>query len=234
MSQRGVGRGNRKPPSLPLWPSGATAGPAQRKKEALRRVLTTPRPVCIIICSQVAISRRAARKGRPAAHFARGMPPARRYYEPLQTHPGRPGGGLRGPGPAGRGAARPTPRPEGRRRGPRPPGTGSEAETAGGGPTTFPLLRLGPGRCWARRPASSWSGCRTPGWICTATSPPPPICCWCPSCDLFLYVGGTSDSWVDDALQEAVNQDMEVLKPAGRAGQRRPAGRADRGHAGRP
>ena len=31
------------------------------------------------------------------------------------------------------------------------------------------------------------------------------------SCDLFLYVGGTSDSWVDGALQEAVNQDMEVL-----------------------
>ena len=31
------------------------------------------------------------------------------------------------------------------------------------------------------------------------------------SCDLFLYVGGTSDNWVDDALQEAVNQDMEVV-----------------------
>ena len=31
------------------------------------------------------------------------------------------------------------------------------------------------------------------------------------SCDLFLYVGGTSDSWVDGALQEAVNKDMEVV-----------------------
>ena len=31
------------------------------------------------------------------------------------------------------------------------------------------------------------------------------------SCDLFLYVGGTSDNWVDDALQEAVNQNMEVV-----------------------
>ena len=31
------------------------------------------------------------------------------------------------------------------------------------------------------------------------------------SCDLFLYVGGTSDSWVEGALQEAVNPDMEVV-----------------------
>ena len=31
------------------------------------------------------------------------------------------------------------------------------------------------------------------------------------SCDLFLYVGGTSDSWVEGALQEAVNSDMEVV-----------------------
>ena len=31
------------------------------------------------------------------------------------------------------------------------------------------------------------------------------------SCDLFLYVGGTSDSWVDGALQEAVNREMEVV-----------------------
>lgn len=28
------------------------------------------------------------------------------------------------------------------------------------------------------------------------------------SCDLFLYVGGESDEWVDDALKEAVNRDM--------------------------
>lgn len=31
------------------------------------------------------------------------------------------------------------------------------------------------------------------------------------TCDLFIYVGGESDAWVDDALQEAVNPDMIVL-----------------------
>lgn len=31
------------------------------------------------------------------------------------------------------------------------------------------------------------------------------------SCDVFLYVGGESDAWVDDALKEAVNPDMVVL-----------------------
>ena len=31
------------------------------------------------------------------------------------------------------------------------------------------------------------------------------------SCDLFVYVGGESDSWVADALSEAVNPDMKVL-----------------------
>lgn len=30
-------------------------------------------------------------------------------------------------------------------------------------------------------------------------------------CDLFLYVGGESDTWVNDALQEAVNKDMKVI-----------------------
>ncbi len=30
-------------------------------------------------------------------------------------------------------------------------------------------------------------------------------------CDLFIYVGGESDEWVEDALQEAVNKDMEVV-----------------------
>lgn len=30
-------------------------------------------------------------------------------------------------------------------------------------------------------------------------------------CDLFIYVGGESDTWVDDALKEATNQDMIVL-----------------------
>ncbi|MCR5107175.1 MAG: metal ABC transporter substrate-binding protein [Lachnospiraceae bacterium] len=30
-------------------------------------------------------------------------------------------------------------------------------------------------------------------------------------CDLFIYVGGESDGWVDDALHEAVNKDMKVL-----------------------
>ena len=31
------------------------------------------------------------------------------------------------------------------------------------------------------------------------------------TCDLFVYVGGESDSWVKDALKEAVNEDMIVV-----------------------
>ena len=31
------------------------------------------------------------------------------------------------------------------------------------------------------------------------------------NCDLFIYVGGESDEWVDDALQEAANDDMVVI-----------------------
>lgn len=31
------------------------------------------------------------------------------------------------------------------------------------------------------------------------------------TCDLFVYVGGESDEWVDDALSEATNKDMVVL-----------------------
>ena len=31
------------------------------------------------------------------------------------------------------------------------------------------------------------------------------------TCDLFIYVGGESDEWVDDALQEATNQEMIVI-----------------------
>ncbi|MCR5153300.1 MAG: metal ABC transporter substrate-binding protein [Lachnospiraceae bacterium] len=30
-------------------------------------------------------------------------------------------------------------------------------------------------------------------------------------CDVFIYVGGESDGWVDDALSEAVNKDMVVI-----------------------
>lgn len=30
-------------------------------------------------------------------------------------------------------------------------------------------------------------------------------------CDLFIYVGGESDEWVDDALAEAINKDMVVI-----------------------
>ena len=32
------------------------------------------------------------------------------------------------------------------------------------------------------------------------------------TCDLFIYVGGESDEWVDDALQGAANKDMTVIK----------------------
>ena len=30
-------------------------------------------------------------------------------------------------------------------------------------------------------------------------------------CDLFIYVSGESDEWVEDALAEAVNPDMQVI-----------------------
>ena len=30
-------------------------------------------------------------------------------------------------------------------------------------------------------------------------------------CDLFIYVGGESDEWVDDALKNATNKDMKVI-----------------------
>lgn len=30
-------------------------------------------------------------------------------------------------------------------------------------------------------------------------------------CDIFVYVGGESDGWVEDALKEATNQDMKVI-----------------------
>ncbi len=31
------------------------------------------------------------------------------------------------------------------------------------------------------------------------------------ACDLFIYVGGESDEWVEDALSEAANEDMKVI-----------------------
>lgn len=31
------------------------------------------------------------------------------------------------------------------------------------------------------------------------------------TCDLFIYVGGTSDEWVEDALKESLNKDMVVI-----------------------
>lgn len=31
------------------------------------------------------------------------------------------------------------------------------------------------------------------------------------TCDLFIYVGGESDGWVEDALSEATNKDMQVI-----------------------
>ena len=31
------------------------------------------------------------------------------------------------------------------------------------------------------------------------------------TCDMFVYVGGESDAWVDDALKEALNKDMVVI-----------------------
>ena len=40
------------------------------------------------------------------------------------------------------------------------------------------------------------------------------------SCDLFVYVGGPSDAWAEDALAEAVNPDMIVLDLIGLLGDR--------------
>jgi len=31
------------------------------------------------------------------------------------------------------------------------------------------------------------------------------------TCDLFIYVGGESDKWIDGVLKEAVNKDMETI-----------------------
>ena len=31
------------------------------------------------------------------------------------------------------------------------------------------------------------------------------------TCDIFIYVGGESDAWVEDALKEAVNEDMIIV-----------------------
>ena len=31
------------------------------------------------------------------------------------------------------------------------------------------------------------------------------------TCDMFIYVGGQSDSWVDDALDQSQNKDMAVI-----------------------
>ena len=52
------------------------------------------------------------------------------------------------------------------------------------------------------------------------------------SCDMFIYVGGESDEWVEDALQNATNKDMKVinlLDVLGRLGKGRGNGR---GYAG--
>lgn len=38
------------------------------------------------------------------------------------------------------------------------------------------------------------------------------------SCDLFIYVGGESDEWVEDALKEAANPDMQVIELLGLLG----------------
>ena len=192
-------------------PSGELArrpqgGETERGAQA-RRVLTTPRPVCIIICSQVAISRRAARKGRPAAHFARGMPP----HGGTMNHCKRILAALAAAFAALAllaGCSPSHPRPEDAGAAPAP-GTGGEAELRVVA-TTFPLYD------WARQVLG-----QTPGielvWLqdtgvdMHSYQPTAADMLLVSSCDLFLYVGGTSDSWVDDALQEAVNQDMEVL-----------------------
>ena len=63
------------------------------------------------------------------------------------------------------------------------------------------------------------------------------------TCDVFVYVGGTSDSWVKDTLKDAVNKDMVVLnlldllgenaKEEESARRKRKRGRGKRGYADR-
>lgn len=47
--------------------------------------------------------------------------------------------------------------------------------------------------------------------ICTAISPPLTILQKYPTVILFIYVGGESDGWVDDALKNATNKNMKVI-----------------------
>lgn len=55
-------------------------------------------------------------------------------------------------------------------------------------------------------------------------------------CDIFVYVGGESDEWVEDALKEAVNKDMqvinllEVLKDTVKTEEAMPGMQAEEGH----
>ena len=55
-------------------------------------------------------------------------------------------------------------------------------------------------------------------------------------CDLFIYVGGESDEWVDDALKEATNKDMkvidllDVLKDTVKTEEAMPGMQAEEGH----
>lgn len=55
-------------------------------------------------------------------------------------------------------------------------------------------------------------------------------------CDLFVYVGGESDAWVEDALKEAVNKDMQVinlldiLKDSVKTEEAMPGMQAEEGH----
>ena len=56
------------------------------------------------------------------------------------------------------------------------------------------------------------------------------------NCDLFIYVGGESDEWVDDALKEATNKDMkvinllDVLKDTVKTEEAMPGMQAEEGH----
>ena len=56
------------------------------------------------------------------------------------------------------------------------------------------------------------------------------------ACDLFVYVGGESDAWVDDALKEATNKNMkvidllDVLKDTVKTEEAMPGMQAEEGH----
>ena len=100
---------------------------------------------------------------------------------------------------------------------PRPEGAGAASAPGGGDETTLRVVAtIFPIYDWAREVLGQVPGVelvwlQDTGVDMHSYQPTAEDMLLVSSCDLFLYVGGTSDNWVDDALQEAVNQNMEVV-----------------------